>query len=201
MKCLLFLLRTTKKWTVSRIIIKCFLSNILAVLCRWIGDDFRLRKAFPLPLDSEFLVVTILAGVPFPIASAALPSPPSSIIYVAIARICPEIHTRQSFNFFAPAQAFRSCWRAWVLSVRTARVSPLLLTPLSLSQHHADPPVPLSLAGQQGSWGCRLLFGTAEADMGQEVSNGIGGLGLIDFSSHILLRPNHHRLRVKYVCP
>lgn len=62
-------------------------------------------------------------------------------------------------------------------------------------------PVPLSVAGQQGSWGCRLLFRTAEADMGEEVSNGIGRLGLIDFTSHILLCPNHHWLRVKYVIP
>ena len=68
--------------------------------------------------------------------------------------------------------------------------------------HHSANPVPLSVAGQQGSWGCRrprLLFRAAEADMGKEVSNGIGRLSLIDFTSHILLRHNHHWLRNKYV--
>lgn len=44
-----------------------------------------------------------------------------------------------------------------------------------------------------------MLFRAAEADMGEEVSNGIGRLGLIDFTSHILLRRNHHWLRNKYV--
>lgn len=142
----------------------------------------------------------MLAGVPLPIAIAALPSPSSSIIYVAIARISPEIHTRQSFNFLLPHRPFivadepGSCQSA---RPRCHRCSWTLLA----SRSAMLTPVPLSVAGQQGSWGCRLLFRTAEADMGEEVSNGIGRLGLIDFSSHILLRPNHHWLRVKYVCP
>lgn len=141
-------------------------------------------------LYSEFLVFTMLAGVPFPIASAALPSPSSSIIYVAIARICPEIHTRQSFDFLLPHRPFRVADEPESCQSALPRCHSATLTP-----------APLSVAGQQGSWGCRLLFRTAEADMGGDVSNGIGRLGLIDFSSHILLRPNQRWLRVKYVCP
>lgn len=114
----------------------------MQVNSRW----FWAEKCSPPLLDSEFLVFTLLAGVPFPIASAALPSPSSSIIYVAIARICPEIHTRQSFQLFAPTQSFQSCWRARVLSVGTASVSPPLLTPLCLSQCSANP---------RASLGCR----------------------------------------------
>lgn len=128
---------------------------------------------------TEFLVFTMLAGVPFPIASAALPFPSSSIIYVAIARICPEIHTRQSFNFLLPHRPLRLADEPESCQSARPRCRSATLTS-----------VPLSVAGQQGSWGCRLLFRTAEADMGEEVSNGIGRLGLIDFSSHILLRPN-----------
>lgn len=140
----------------------------------------------------------MLAGVPFPIASPALPSPSSSIIYVAIARICPEIHTRQSFNFLLPHRPFRVADQPE--SCQSARPRCHCRSwPLSASHSAMLTPVPLSVAGQQGSWGCRLLFRTAEADMGEEVSNGIGRLGLIDFSSHVLLRPNHHWL--KYVCP
>lgn len=88
------------------------------------------------------------------------------------------------------------------VSPRDLRVSAAPnLCPLS-PQHHGANPVPLSVAGQQGSWGCRrprLLFRAAEADMGKEVSNGIGRLSLIDFTSRILLRHNHHGLRNKYV--
>lgn len=153
-----------------------------------------------MPPPLEFLLFPRLAGVPFPIACAALPSLSSSIIYGAIARICPEIHTRQSFNFLLPRRPFRvadkleSCQSA---RPRCHRCS----WPLSASRRAMLTSGPLSVAGQQGSWGCRLLLGTAEADMGEEVSNGIGRLGLIDFTSHVLLRPNHHWLRVKYVCP
>lgn len=43
-----------------------------------------------------------------------------------------------------------------------------------------------------------MPFRAAEADMGKEVSNGIGRLSLIDFTSHILLRHNHHWLRNKF---
>lgn len=66
--------------------------------------------------------------------------------------------------------------------------------------HCSSNPWPLSVAGQQGSWGWRLLYRAAEADMGEEVSNGTGGLGLINFTSHILLCHNQRRLRNKYVC-
>lgn len=126
-------------------------------------------------------------------------TPISGLIYYLC---CSSTHMPRNthltiFELFAPTQTFQSCWRAWVLSVGAVSVSPLLLTPPSATVT----PVPLSVAGQQGSWGCRLLFRTAEAAMGEEVSSGIGRLGLSDFSSHILLRPNHHQLRVKYVCP
>lgn len=147
----------------------------------------------------KFLVFLRLAGVPFPIACAALPSPSSSIIYGAIARICPEIHTRQSFNFLLPRRPFRVADKLESCQSVCPRCH-CCSWPLSASRGAMLTSVPLSVAGQQGSWGCRLLFRTAEADMGEEVSNGIGRLGLIDFTSHILLRPNHHWLRVKYVC-
>lgn len=108
------------------------------------------------------------------------------------------------FNFLLPHRSFQSCWQAWVLSVHATSVSVLLLTPdppapPSQPLHCGANPVPLLVAGQQGSWGCRLLFRAAEADMGEEVSNGIGRLGLFDFTSHILLRRKHHWLRNKYV--
>lgn len=168
--------------------------SAVQVNSRW----FEAEKSSKLQPDSEFLVFTVLAGVPVLIASAALPSPSSSIIYVATARTCPEIPTPQSFNFLLPE-----------LSELLTSLSPVSRRGLGVAAA-PDPsrpfavaaltPAPLSVAGQQGSWGCRSLLRTAEADMGEEVSNGSGRLGPIH-SSSLLLRPNLRWLRVKYVCP
>lgn len=169
--------------------------SAVQVNSRW----FEAEKSSKLQPDSEFLVFMVLAGVPVLIASAALPSPSSSIIYVATARTCPEIPTPQSFNFLLPE-----------LSELLTSLSPVSRRglgvtaapdPLGLSQLQLLTPAPLSVAGQQGSWGCRSLLRTAEADMGEEVSNGSGRLGPIHSSSLLLLRPNLCWLRVKYVCP
>lgn len=43
-----------------------------------------------------------------------------------------------------------------------------------------------------------MLFRAAEADMGEDISDGIGRLSLIDFTSHILLCHNHHWLTKKF---
>lgn len=102
------------------------------------------------------------------------------------------------FNFLLPhrsftvADNFECCRSAWPRCQHCSR-------PLTAPHTAALTSVPPLVAGQQGSWGCQLLFGAAEADMGEEVSNGIGRLGIIDFTSHILLCRYHHWLRFKYV--
>ena len=76
------------------------------------GRGFSAKKCYLPPLLSEFLMLgfTRLAGVPCPVASAALPSLRSSIIYGASARIGPEIPTRHPFTFFCSGtQIFQSC--------------------------------------------------------------------------------------------
>ena len=105
--------------------------------------------------------------------------------------------------FYSDSQIFQSCWHPdCCQSVRPwCQCHSEPLTSLAPHRHSANP-ASLSLAGQQGSWGCRrpqLLFRAAEADMGKEVSDGIGRLSLIDFNSHILFCHNHHWLRIKYV--
>lgn len=142
--------------------------------------------------------------MPSPVASAALPSLLIHYLW-RIGTHRPRNTHSPHFYFLLPTYKYLrvadnpDCCQ----STRPRCQCPLLTSALSLTPNAtALTPVPLSVAGQQGSWGCRrprLLFRAAEADMGKEVSNGIGRLSLIDFTSHILLRHNHHWLRTKYV--
>lgn len=168
----------------------------MAALCRWIAVDFRLKNViFFSPLPTVLWIPTFkrLAGVPFPIACAALPSPSSSIIYGAIARMCPEIHTRQTFCSHTDLSE---------LLTSLSPVSPLLLTPLSLPRCYANPCASLGCRSAgvmrmpvavQNSWS---RYGRRSFEWHRQAQP-----HRIDFTSHILLCPNHHWLRFKYVSP
>lgn len=187
----------------------CVRDNVKC-MCHQIAEDFFSgrggRNAIWIPNALGLVFFVRLAGVHSPVACTALPSPRSSIIYGAQARKCPQIHTRQSLTAPPHSQPRRSQRVADRLECCHSECPGCQChssTPSDLpypATHCSSNPRLLSVAGQQGSWGWQLLYRAAEADMGEEVSNGTGRLGLIDFTSHILLRHNQRRLRNKYVC-
>lgn len=171
------------------------------------AEDFQLRNAIFPPLFSEFLMLGFYEVGRGAFSCCLRRTPISVFIHYlwCISTHRPRnTHSPQFYFLLLTHKYFRVADISTAVSPRDLCVScspnlwPLPLHP----KHHSVNPVPLSSAGQQGSWGCRrprLLFRAAEADMGRQVSDGIGRLSLIDFTSHILLCHNHHWLRIKYV--